>query len=352
MTEPTTGPTTRPTTGLNNQARQILAEAGITEAEWIAYGGWLDEVTDEAGGRRWVPSAEWHGDACGCDDDRCIGYHHDAGEECGCLPVLIEKRAQDHEAYAIWQDYRTAVEANDGAGDQAARAAAAASRAEAWVRRNCPYALSSALDVVVKGKRGISATFPALRDGSIPDYVGVVAEGDGYRQLMWTEGTTPDGRMSREDQPGPGPAPDLSEYDTLPHDAFEWFLSDHPWAQAERERRRQAHFTSEQQLAGEVQAWTEKIDRLQPGSTSPEFEQTVRRLAATLRPTADASQLRTQVRSAEPDELAVQEERRRLAIRRRNEGDDAYEYPAYLTGPGAAMFPPPASGFRAAEQHT
>lgn len=32
----------------------------------------------------------WHGDTCGCPDDRCVGYHHDADEECGCLPVLAE----------------------------------------------------------------------------------------------------------------------------------------------------------------------------------------------------------------------------------------------------------------------
>lgn len=336
-------------TKLNDSALQVLADAGITEAEWIAYAGWLDVVTDEDGQRRRVPATEWGGDACGCDDDRCIGYHHDPGEECGCLPVLIEKRAQDHEAYAIWQDYLAAVEASDGVGDQAA-CAAATSRAEAWVKRSRPYALSSALDVVVLGKRGISATFPALRDGRIPDYVGVVAEGDGYRQLVWTEGTTPDGHMSRQDEPaGPDPAPDLSRYDTLPHDAFEWFLSDHPWAQAERERRRDAHFASEQQRAGEVQAWTEKIDQLQPGTTSREFEASVRRLAELVRPMADDSNLRAQVESAEPDELFVEEERRRLVMRRRNEGDDAYEYPAYLTGPGAAMCPPPASGFRDAE---
>lgn len=41
-------------TKLNDSALHVLAEAGITEAEWIAYGSRLDEVTDEAGGRRWV----------------------------------------------------------------------------------------------------------------------------------------------------------------------------------------------------------------------------------------------------------------------------------------------------------
>lgn len=153
--------------------------------------------------------------------------------------------------------------------------------------------------------------------------------------------------MSPHDEPTPDPGlpPDLSEYDTLPHDAHEWFLSDHPWAKAERVRRRVAHFAHQQQIAGEVQAWTEKIDRLQPGVTGQEFERTVRKLAKTMRPMADASQLRAQVESAEPDELAVEEARRNLVLWRRNGGDDTYEYPLRLTGPGAAAYSPPASGF-------
>jgi hypothetical protein len=35
------------------------------------------------------PPDHWHGDACGCTDDRCIGFHHDPDEPCGCLPVLL-----------------------------------------------------------------------------------------------------------------------------------------------------------------------------------------------------------------------------------------------------------------------
>lgn len=155
--------------------------------------------------------------------------------------------------------------------------------------------------------------------------------------------------MQPPEFPTPGSAPDLTEYDVMSYDALEWLLSDHPWAKAERQRRRETHFANEQQLATKVQAWTDKIDRLQPGSTTPEFEQTARRLAATLRPQANASQLRTQDQSAKPDELTVEEERHRLVLRRRNEGDDAYEYPPYLTGPAAARYPPPTSGFRPAK---
>lgn len=38
---------------------------------------------------------QWHGDRCGCSDDRCIGYHHDADEDCGCLPVLLAEYVRE-----------------------------------------------------------------------------------------------------------------------------------------------------------------------------------------------------------------------------------------------------------------
>lgn len=181
-------------TNLNSEAQRVLADAGITEPEWIAYGGWLAEFTDEAGERQWIPGTEWRGDECGCTDDRCIGYHHDEGEQCGCLPVLIEERAKVNEAYDIWQEYRAAVEANDGRGDQNAYEAAW-TRAEAWVRRHYPRAVTFSLDAVVKGERGISATYP----GTDPGYVGSMPDGDGYyRQQLWTAGTDRNGHISQE----------------------------------------------------------------------------------------------------------------------------------------------------------
>jgi len=56
-------------------ARQVLRAVGLTLPEWAREQGWLDGV--------------WRGDHCGCSDDRCIGYHHDVGEECGCLLALL-----------------------------------------------------------------------------------------------------------------------------------------------------------------------------------------------------------------------------------------------------------------------
>lgn len=179
---------------LDLQARTILADAGITVRDWIAYGGWLKEDTDEDGNHRWVPETEWRGDECGCSDDRCIGYHHDKGEECGCLPALIENRARVREAYDIWQAYRRAVESNGCRGRRDAYAAVW-SRAGIWVRRHSPRALTFSLEAVVKGERGISATYA----GTDPGYVGSEPVDEGhYRQRLWTEGTDPNGYISHE----------------------------------------------------------------------------------------------------------------------------------------------------------
>jgi hypothetical protein len=41
--------------------------------------------------RHYFPDGDWRGDSCGCTDDRCVGYHHDEGDECGCLGVLLDE---------------------------------------------------------------------------------------------------------------------------------------------------------------------------------------------------------------------------------------------------------------------
>jgi len=67
-------------TALNTDAKARLRDAGITQADWArTSAGQLPPTCD----------AEWTGDACGCPDDRCIGYHHDATDDCGCIEVLI-----------------------------------------------------------------------------------------------------------------------------------------------------------------------------------------------------------------------------------------------------------------------
>jgi hypothetical protein len=59
---------------LNEYAKAGLRGAGVPQAEWA---------------RRHFTDGRWHGDACGCPDDRCIGYHHDGDGDCGCLPALL-----------------------------------------------------------------------------------------------------------------------------------------------------------------------------------------------------------------------------------------------------------------------
>jgi hypothetical protein len=61
---------------LGRAAREEIKASGLTIAGYVRRAGWVD--------------GKWHGDACGCTDDRCIGYHHDELEDCGCLPVLLE----------------------------------------------------------------------------------------------------------------------------------------------------------------------------------------------------------------------------------------------------------------------
>lgn len=59
---------------LNADAKWQLKNAGITQVAWA---------------REYFTDGQWHGDECGCPDDRCIGYHHDGPDDCGCLTALL-----------------------------------------------------------------------------------------------------------------------------------------------------------------------------------------------------------------------------------------------------------------------
>lgn len=63
--------------GLNETARTAIADAGITVTAYMRAQGYMD--------------GEWGGDACGCPDDRCTGFHHGSEGECGCLRVLLDE---------------------------------------------------------------------------------------------------------------------------------------------------------------------------------------------------------------------------------------------------------------------
>ncbi len=130
----------------------------------------------------------------------------------------------------------------------------------------------------------------------------------------------------------------LHERDATDPAFYEWLLSDHPDAKAERDRRRAATYHAEIDRAAAVRAWAGKINA-QPGAS-----QTLRDLAASMGPMADQSSARAEARYAEPDDGYVA----RLRTQHENHmqvsgppGSWDYRYPAHLTGPGAAAYPPP-----------
>lgn len=61
---------------LNEEARDTLRAYEVSQAAWIRQHFGAD-------------AKKWHGDACGCPDDRCISYHHDEQDDCQCLPALL-----------------------------------------------------------------------------------------------------------------------------------------------------------------------------------------------------------------------------------------------------------------------
>jgi hypothetical protein len=122
-------------------------------------------------------------------------------------------------------------------------------------------------------------------------------------------------------------------------DAFyEWLLSDHPDARAERDRRRAATYQAQTGSAAAVRAWADKI------GAQPDAPQTLRDLAASMGPQADQAAARAQARYAEPDDAYVTRLRAQHETHMRVSGlpgSPDYRYPARLTGPGAAACPPP-----------
>lgn len=133
----------------------------------------------------------------------------------------------------------------------------------------------------------------------------------------------------------------MTEYPPLPHlssvddEAYEWLLSDHPWAAAERQRRRTAYHARELADADEALAIT---DRLQH---NPDAGRGLQLVAGTVDRIARHSALRADIDDAETDATRTDRLRQRYVTIRRNSGDHDYQYPAHLLGPGAADYPPP-----------
>lgn len=64
-------------TGLNAEVITTLRESGISLKDWFEF--------------NYVSSGVWLGDVCGCTDDRCIGFHHDGPDDCGCFPAMLDE---------------------------------------------------------------------------------------------------------------------------------------------------------------------------------------------------------------------------------------------------------------------
>jgi hypothetical protein len=119
---------------------------------------------------------------------------------------------------------------------------------------------------------------------------------------------------------------------------YEWLLSDHPEARAERDWRRGATYQADTDRAAAVRAWVGKIN------ATRDAPQTMRDLAASMGPLADQAAARAEAAWSEPDEAYV------MRLRAQHEthvqvsgppGSWDYLYPVHLTGPGAAAYPPP-----------
>jgi hypothetical protein len=122
--------------------------------------------------------------------------------------------------------------------------------------------------------------------------------------------------------------PDIAERSVLDAAFYEWLLSDHPLAEAERRRRREASFA---RRAAE-RAHVREIAGRSPAA----------RLSQSMERLADGQAQRDRWDQAVDEEIAVETMRAEWETHVRVSGDDPdYRYPARYVGPGAADYPPP-----------
>lgn len=135
---------------------------------------------------------------------------------------------------------------------------------------------------------------------------------------------------------------DLHDRPTTNHACCQWLLSGHPDARAERHWRRGTYLESAQQTAADFADWAARVSA-DPGGHTP----AARDLAASIGPRAAASATRAEIESAEPDDLYVARLRKQFETHMHahpGSPDPRYRYPDWLTGPGAARYPPPDPG--------
>jgi hypothetical protein len=141
-----------------------------------------------------------------------------------------------------------------------------------------------------------------------------------------------------EPEAGPMTGSEPQGRDVTDNAFYEWMLSDHPDARAERDRQRTATYQADADRAAAVRTWADKI------GAQPDAPQHLRDLAATMGPLADQAAARAEARYAEPDDAYVTRLRAQHETHMQVSGPPGspdYRYPAHLTGPGAAAYPPP-----------
>jgi hypothetical protein len=124
--------------------------------------------------------------------------------------------------------------------------------------------------------------------------------------------------------------------------AYEWLLSDHPDARAERDRRREATYQDEMGRANKVLGWVAKIHAHDEADVSD----AVLNLARTMGPMAEKSAARAEADHAVPDGAYVAQARANWETYMQVSapgGSWDYRYPARYTGEAAASQPQPST---------
>lgn len=139
--------------------------------------------------------------------------------------------------------------------------------------------------------------------------------------------------------------PDMTERSTADDDFAEWLLSDHPWAHAERERRRAATAEFYSRNTAAVREWVAATRAKDAAGDladrPPGWRDNLVALAESMTAVADENAAAAAIDDAAPDEVWVHIEREKLERNRRNAGHRDYVYPVHLVGPSAAAYPPP-----------
>jgi hypothetical protein len=129
-------------------------------------------------------------------------------------------------------------------------------------------------------------------------------------------------------------APDLAERSVLDTAFYEWLLSDHPLAEAERRRRREASFARRAEERDRVREIT--------GRWPADAPEDKARLRESLGRLTQGQAQRDRWDRAVDDEIGLEKMRAEWETHVRVSGDDPdYRYPAHYCGPEASQYPPP-----------